>query len=454
MKIIISGCGKIGTTVIGSLVAEGHDIVAIDNNPEVIAEITNIYDVMGLCGNGVDSDILEEAGISEAELFVSFAGSDELNMLSCYLARKLGAKHTIARIRNPEYNDKSLGFMRNHLELSMAINPERLAAHEIFNLLKFPTAVKIEPFSRRYLEMLEIKLREDSFLDGVKLSDIYTKFKAKVLVCCIQRDEEVYIPDGNFVLKSGDKIGITAKHTELQKLFKGVGHLQKPAKNVIILGGGRVAYYLGEMLSNIGTAVKIIDQDEKTCEILSESLPKATIIHGDGAQQEVLLEEGLLNTDAFVSLTGMDEENILLSIFAESKNVPKVIAKVNRSELAEMAENLGLDTIVSPKRIVSDILITYARALKNSVGSNVETLYKLMDGKAEALEFNVREDSRVVGIPLKELKIRKNILIGGIIRDRRKTIIPGGNDMILAGDKVVIIAANHRLHDLSDILEK
>lgn len=451
MKIVIAGCGKIGLTVIGSLVAEGHNIVAIDSSPEVIAEITNLYDVMGLCGNVADSDILFEADVSDADLFVSFTGSDELNMLSCFLARKMGAKNTIARIRAPEYNDHSLSFMKQHLELSMSINPERLAAHEIFNLLKFPTALKIESFSRRYLEIVILKLKEDSFLDGIKLSDLRTKFNAKVLVCCIQRGDEVYIPDGNFVLKSGDKIGITATHTEFQKLFKGAGHVQKQAKNTLILGGGRVSYYLADMLTNIGTAVKVIDQDEKTCEILSEILPKATIIHGNGAQQELLMEEGLLNADAFVSLTGMDEQNILISKFAETQNVPKVIAKVNSDELTSMAEKLGLDSVVSPKKIVSDMLISYVRALQNSLGSNVETLYKIMDDKAEALEFNVRDDFSMAGVPLKDLKIRKNILIGGIIRDR-KTIIPGGNDTILVGDKVVVIAANHRLNDLSDIL--
>lgn len=453
MKIIISGCGKIGATIISSLVAEGHDIVAIDNNPDVVTELTNVYDVMGICGNGVDSDILYEAGVSEADLFVAVAGSDELNMLSCFLARKMGAKHTVARIRNPEYNDKSLGFMKHHLELSMTINPERLAAHDLFNILKFPSAVKIESFSRRYLEIIEIRLKDDSLLDGVKLSDIRAKFNAKVLVCCIQRGDEVFIPNGNFVLKSGDRVGITATHAELQKFFKALGQMQKQAKDVMLLGGGRVSYYLADMLTNIGTSVKIIEQDEKTCELLSELVPKATVIRGDGANQELLIEEGLLNTDAFVSLTGMDEENILISIFAESHNVPKVIAKVNRDELAYMADKLGVDSIVSPKKIVSDLIISYARALQNSMGSNVETLYKLMDDKAEALEFNVKEDSKVIGIQLKDLKLRPNILIGGIIRDR-KTIIPGGNDSINNGDKVVVIAANHRLNDLSDILEK
>ena len=452
MKIIIAGCGKIGSTLVESLVAEGHDIVIIDNSPSVITEITNTYDVMGICGNCVDSDILDEADVSNAELFISVANNDELNMLSCFLARKRGAKNTIARIRTPEYNDKSLDFMKHELELSMSINPELLAAHELFNMLKFPFAVKIESFSRRYLEMIEVRLKDDSFLDGTKLIELRSKFNVKVLVCCILRGDEVFIPDGNFVLKSGDRIGIIANHTEFQKLFKHSGQTQKPAKDIILLGGGRVSYYLAEMLTNIGSNVKIIEKDEKVCESLCEQLPKTTVIHGDGAQQELLIEEGLLKTDAFLSLTGMDEQNILISIFASSHNVPQVIAKVNRDELAGMAEKLGLDTMISPKKIVADQIISYARALQNSLGSSIETLYKCMDGKAEALEFNVRENPRLTGIPLKDLKLRKNILIGGIIRDR-KTIIPGGNDMIMDGDKVVVIAANHRLQDLSDILE-
>jgi len=453
MNIIIAGCGKIGTTIISSLVEEGHNIVVIDNDPSVITEITNIYDVMGISGNCVDSDILNEAGVENAELFISVADSDELNMLSCFIAKNLGAKYTVARIRNPEYNDKSLGFMKKHLQLSMAINPEHLAAQELFNILKFPSAVKIETFSRRYLEMIQIKLKEDSFLDGIKLSDIRTKFDARILVCCIQRGDEVFIPNGNFVLKSGDKIGIMATHSEFQKLFKQAGQAQKQAKNVMVLGGGRVSYYLSEMLTSIGTSVKIIEKDEKICEALCELLPKATIIHGDGAQQELLLEEGLLKTDAFVSLTGIDEENILVAIFALTHNVPKVISKLNRDELIGMAEKLGVESIVSPKKIVSDVIIRYARALQNSMGSKIESLYKFMDDKAEALEFNVVEDAPMINVPLKDLKIRPNILIGGIIRDR-KTIIPNGNDVILSGDRVVVIAANQRLQDLADILEK
>lgn len=453
MKIIISGCGKIGATILESLVAEGHDIVAIDNNQSVIQEITNVYDVMGVCGNCFDSDVLEEAGISEAELFIAAAGSDESNMMSCFLARKLGAKHTIARIRNPEYNDKSLSILRHHFELSMSINPERLAAHEIFNILKFPSAVKIDSFSRRSFEMIEFRLKDDSVLDGLSLSEFREKYKTQVLICCVLRDDEIFIPGGNFVLKSGDKVSLAATHADITKLFKELGLSQKQSKNVMILGGSRISYYLSEMLAGAGISVKIIDRNEKNCELLSDLLPKAVIINADGSQQDLLLEEGLTTMDAFVSLTGMDEENILISIFAATQNVPKVISKVNKDELASMAEKLGLDTIVSPKKIVSDVIIRYARALRNSLGSSVETLYKVMDGHAEALEFIVKDDARIVNIPLKNLRLKKNILIGGITRDRKR-IVPGGNDVILPGDHVIIIAAKQRLQELADILEK
>ncbi len=451
MKIILVGCGKIGTTVVERLVEEGHDIVAIDSDPAILTEITNVHDVMSICGNGADSDILLEAGVQKAELFVAATGSDELNMLSCFLARRLGAQNTIARIRNPEYNDKSLGFLREQLELSLSINPDLLAAQELFNILKFPSAVKIETFSRRNLEMVELRLKPDSALDGLKLSELRETYKAKVLICCVKRDDTVYIPDGNFVLKSNDRIGITAAPVEIQKFLRALGLLKKQARNVMLLGGSRTARYLAEMLLDIGCHVKIIEQDERVATELCEALPDAVVIHGNGAQQELLLEEGLPSLDAFVSLTGMDEENILISIFAASQNVSKVIAKVNRDELTAMAQNLGLDTLVSPKAIVSDLLVSYARALQNSLGSSVETLYKLMEGDAEALEFKVTDDPRLVNIPLKDLSLKPGTLIAGIIRNR-KTVIPGGNDVILPGDRVVIVAAGQRFSDLSDIL--
>lgn len=454
MNIIIVGCGKIGTTLVESLVNEGHDVVAIDNNPSVIADITNTYDVICVAGNGTDCDTLFEAGIEKADMFIAVTGSDELNMLGCYIARSMGAGHTIARIRNPEYNDKSLDFLCKKLGLSMSINPDQLTAREMFDVLKLPGAAKIDSFSGRNFEMIELKLKDDSKLDGVKLQDLRKKIQTKFLICAVQRGEEVYIPDGNFELKSGDKIGVTASPSEMQKFLKVIGFSNKQAKDVMILGASRTGFYLAKMLLNAGNTVKIIELDRTRCDELSDILHDAVIINGDGARQDLLLEEGLQSSDAFVALTGMDEQNILLSYFAASQNVPKVIAKVNRDEFSPTAEILGLDCTVSPRKTIANVIVRYARGLENSIGSSkVETLYKLMDDKAEALEFIVNQDSSIVGIPLKELKTKKNILVAGITRGR-KTVIPAGNDMILAGDHVIILAAGQRVNDLTDILEQ
>ena len=451
MKIIIVGCGKIGVAAIESLVGEGHNVIAIDNRLEVIEEIRDVYDVMCLCSNGADFNTLNEAGIADTDMFIAVTGSDELNMLSCIIAKKMGAKHTVARVRNPEYNDKSLGFIKQQIELSLILNPEYLVAQEIFNILKFPAAVNVETFSRRNFEMAELLLRDNSPIVGMNLIELRKKFQANYLICVVQRGEEVFIPDGNFVLGSGDRIGITADPSEIQKLLKMLGILQKSVRDVMILGGGRIAYYLAKMLLASGNSVKIIDKDRGRCELLSDLLPHARVICGDGTDRELLLEEGLLSSDSFVALTGMDEENILVSILASTKQVKKVIAKVNGSELSDMAEKLGLDCVVTPKHIVSGIISRYARALANSQGSNVETLYKLMDAKVEAAEFNVAADFQYKEIPIRELKIRKDILIAGIIR-KRKAIIPSGDDVIMSGDKVIVIAAKTVLNDLSDIM--
>ncbi|MBE6779106.1 MAG: Trk system potassium transporter TrkA [Ruminococcaceae bacterium] len=451
MKIIVVGCGKIGLTIIKSLVAEGHDVTVVESDPRLLEEVTNIHDVMGVCGNGVDCETLAEAGVDKTDLLVAVTGSDEQNMLSCFVGRRMGAKETIARIRKPEYNDDSLVFFKQQLGLSMAINPERLAADELYHLLKLPSAMKVETFSRRNFEMVEMRLKEDSPFVGQSLSALRGKHKAKFLVCLVQRGNTVYIPDGNFILQAGDHIGLTAASAEIHKLMKSMGLTSKQARNVMILGGSRTAYYLAKRLLTAGSHVKIIESDRALCEELCEALPGAVIINGDGAKQELLLEEGLGDMDAFVSLTGMDEENILLSFFASSHDVPKVVSKVNRDELGALAERLGLDSVVSPRDIIADVLVRYARALQNSMGSNIETLYTLMDDQAEAVEFNVKDDARLVRRPLKELKFKSNILIAGILRNR-SPIIPTGDDMILPGDRVVVMCAGHRLQDLSDIL--
>lgn len=452
MKIVIVGCGKIGKSLIASLVKEGHEVVAVDNNEKKVADVINIYDVIGVCGIGTDATILTEAGADKADIFIAVTGSDEMNMLSCYIAKTLGAENTVARIRDRAYNENSLGFLQQKLGLSMSINPERFAAQDIYNILKLPSAVHIETFSTRNFEFIELILKEDSPLDNIKIMDLRKHQKANFLICAVQREDKVYIPDGNFTLKAGDKIALTAAPTEVLKLMRSLKLTRKQARNIMILGGSRTGYYLAKMLLSSGNSVTIIDKDPERCHELEEALPGANVILGDGAQQEVLLEEGINETDAFVALTGMDEENILISYYAISQNVPKVITKVNRGEFMAIAGRMGLDTIISPRRTITDVMVRYARALQNTVGSNVEKLYKIMDGNAEALLFNVHSEFKYIDIPLKDITFKKNILIAGILRNR-KAIVPTGNDVILAGDKVVIISTDHILYDLADIVD-
>jgi len=452
MNIVIAGCGKIGSTVIASLTAEGHSITAIDTNIKALDAVTDNFDAMTVCGNAADSDALNEAGIDKAELYVALTGSDEVNMLSCFIAKKMGAKYTVARIRNPEYNDQSLGLLRLHLDLAGAVNPDYLAARELYNILKLPSAANVETFSRRNLEMIELRLKPESVLAGLRLMDMRKKYPGQYLVGVVQRDDKVYIPDGNFELSPGDKIGITASPTELHKFLKSIGTTQKQAKSVMIVGAGRTCFYLAKMLLAGGSNVTIIEKDMKRCNEMSDALGGSVVINVDGANQDLLIEAGLENTDAFLSLTGMDEENILLCYYAATKNVPKVIPKVNRDEFALIAEKMGLDTVVSPRKISSNVFVGFARALKNSLGSKIETLYKLMDGKAEALEFDAQDDPSYVRIPLKDIRLKPNTLVAGIIRGR-KTIIPMGNDTILPGDKVVILTAGKRMNDLADIIK-
>ena len=451
MKIILVGCGKIGVALIGALVAEGHDLVVIDNRREVLDELTNQYDVMCMEGNGADCEALLEAGVDKSELFIAVTGSDELNMLMCFLAKRQGAGHTIARIRNPQYNDKSLSFLRQQLDLDLPVNPELLTAQELYHVLKLPAASKVETFSRRSFEMVELRLKEDSPLLGQRLMDLRSRFKAKFLICVVQRENEVIIPRGDFVLHAGDRIGLTADRAELWKLLRATGLAKRQAKNVTLLGGSRIAFYLAKMLLNSGTDVTLIDTDKSICHKFSDLLPGIRVYCGDGTQRELLQEAGLLEQNAFVTLTGMDEENIIVAYYARTQKVSQVIAKVNRDEMAAMAEQMGLESVISPKTVVVNVVLRYVRALQSSMGSSIENLYQLMEGRAEALEFIVQGETGYTGIPLKSLRQKKNVLIGGILRDR-KAIIPAGDDMILPGDHVVVIAGHRRLNALEEIL--
>lgn len=450
MNIIVAGCGKIGTVLIERLLEDGHDITAVDVEKTCIDSVANNYDIIGVCGNCADPDTLREASVESADVFIAATETDETNMVSAFFAKRMGAKHTIARIRRTEYNDGDISFIRKELELSRTINPEQAAARSIYNILKMPSASKIETFATRSLEMIEIKLRDNSPLSGLTLKQIREKHNGTYLICAVKRGETTTIPNGDFVLQSGDKTGIIAPHSELTKLLKKLGFINQKMSDVMILGGSRIACYLAKSLAATAS-VKILEQNKDRCVLLSKELPRCEIINSDGAHSEILAEEGLKDMDAFVALTGLDEENILMSVYANSLGVPKVVTKVNRNELAGMSELLGLDSIFSPGKLVADTVVSYVRALQDAPGGKVETLYKLMDDTAEALEFIASESFSASGRKLMETKFRSNILVAGIIRNG-ETIIPSGTDCIMPGDRVIIISARQGIKALSDIL--
>ncbi len=454
MKIIIVGGGNVGKTIIESMLKEKHEVILVDNDPAVVGNVTNLYDVMGICANGTEYEKLLEAGADKADLFIAVTGSDELNMLSCFAAKKIGARHTVARVRNSEYNTASWGFMKQQLEISMAVNPEKLAAEAIYDILKLPSATKVESFTARSFEMIEIIVKKGSAIDGMTLVDLRKKFSEKFLVCVVQRENDVFIPNGTFKVLSGDKIGVMVTNDGAHSILKKFGYPAKEAKNIMLIGASKTALYLADMLIKGRSSVKIIEKDPEVCDIVCERLSsKASVVCGDGMSREILLEEGVDGLDALVALTDRDEENILISFYALSKQVQKVIAKVNRNELSSISENLGLETTFSPKNIVADILVRYARAIGNSIGSKVETLYSLFGGNAEALEFNVEQDFEFAGVPIKKLETKPGILIAGITRGD-EALIPGGDDCILSGDKVIVVAKGERLCNLSDILKR
>lgn len=450
MNIVVVGDGKVGYTLTEQLSREGHDMVVIDNSSKALSNSTNALDVIGIHGNGVSYQVQKEAGVDKADLLIAATSSDEINMLCCMVAKKLGAKNTIARVRNPEYAMQMV-FLKEELGLSLVINPEQAAAAEISRILRFPSALKVDTFARGRVELVEYKLREGTPLDGLPLYALSRKYRFKILICAVQRGAEVYIPTGDFILRTGDKLTITATPKEIEGFFKAIGAFSQRVKDVMIIGGGRITFYLALRLIESGIRVKVIEQDEKKCMELSDYLPKAMIIHGDGTDRELLSEEGIASVDAFVTLTGMDEENIIISMYAAAQHVKKVITKVSRTDFADMLSGSGLDTFIIPKSITATQIVRYVRAMQNSLGSNVETLYQIVNGKVEALEFHAREKARCIGVPLKDLALVRELLIACIIRKGR-IIVPGGDDSILAGDSVVVVTTNGGLDDLDDIL--
>ncbi len=451
MKIIIVGCGKVGTTLAEQLNRENHDITLIDTNEEAIQNISDSADVMGVTGNGAVYQVQMEAGIQDADLLIATTNSDELNMLCCLIAKKAGNCHTIARIRNPEYSSE-IRYTREELNLSLAINPELAAAREIARLLRFPSAIKIEPFAKGRIELLKFLIPEHSLLNDMRVMDVVNRLKSNVLICVVERGNDVVIPDGNFVMKKGDKISFIASHQESADFFKKAGVDNNIVKSAMFVGGGKLTHYLCRLLEDTKIKIKIIERDEERCRQLSELLPKAMIIHGDGTDEQLLLEEGIRQTEAFASLTGFDEENIMLSLYASSQSKAKLITKVNKIAFENVINSLNLGSLIQPKMLTAEIILQYVRAMQNSMGSsNIETLYKIAADKAEALEFRVKEGSPVLGIPLEKLKLIDNLLVACI--NRGGTIItPRGKDTVEAGDTVIVVTTHTGLNDLTDIL--
>lgn len=451
MKIVIIGDGKVGHKVATELSEEEYDVVIIDQNEERIKKASNTLDILCFHGDGADVEILKAADVQHADLVIACASSDELNMLSCLISRRLGARHTIARVRNPIYFEQ-IDILKEDLRLSMAVNPELEAANEISRVLIFPAATKVENFVKGRVELVEFPLKKGSAVDGLSLKEIYRKYQIKVLVCAVQRGKEVYIPDGEFTLQAGDKLNMVASHLELERFFKAIGHLSSRIRKVFIVGGGRLGYYLAKQLISLKMQVKIIDKDYDKCEELSEKLPEVTIIHGNARDHELLMEENIQEADAFVALTGNDEENMLMALYAKTQGVGKIIAKVNEENLVSLVDSLGIDSVVSPKLATADTILGYVRARQNSYGSaNVETMYQLVGGRVEAMEFLIRADAGYVDLPLKELSIKQNNLIAAIARGR-DVIIPGGNDVLKPGDSVVIVTKNQKIQSMEDIL--
>ena len=452
MNIIIAGCGKVGRALAEQLSREGHDITVIDVREQLVENISTSYDVLGIVGNGASFNVQSEAGIRDADLLVAVTGQDELNLLCCLIAKKAGGCHTIARVSNPVYS-REISFIREELGLSMTINPEYAAATEIARILRFPSAIKIDTFSKGRVELIKFLVPENSPIDNCCLIDISHKIKTDVLVCAVERKDEVVIPNGCFVIKAGDTISIVASPTKARDFIKEIGVRAHQVGNAMIVGGGTMAYYLAEQLLSMGIHVKIIERDEERCEQLSELLPKAMIIHGDATNQNILLEEGIQNSEAFVSLTGIDEGNIFLSLFAQSCSKAKVITKINRISFGDIINDFQLGSLIYPKFITSEYITRYVRAMQNSLGSNVETLYHLIENKVEALEFHIHEGAPVVDIALEDLPIRDNTLIACI--NHAGTIIrPNGKTKISVGDTVIIITTHKGLGDIKDILQK
>lgn len=450
MNIIIAGCGGVGSTLAEQLTAEGHEITIIDQESKNIQVVTAQYDVMGVQGNSTSYVTQMEAGIDKADLLIAVTNHDEVNMLTCLIAKKAGNCQTIARVRSPQYFTE-IDYIRDELGLSMAVNPEFAAAQEISRLIQIPSAMEVDTFAKGRVNLVKIQILEGSVLDQLMLADFSSKIGTDALVCIVEREKEVYIPGGDFVLRVGDKIYVTMQIAALNDFLNKIGIKEKPIKKVMIAGGGTLGYYLGKILTEARIQVKIIEQNEKRCAQLSELIPKAMIIHGNATDKQLMIEEDIETTDAVVAATNFDEENLLLALYVNKVSSAKMITRINRLSFEDVLGDLPIGSAVTPKDITAEYIIRYIRSMQNSYGSNVETLYRMVDNRVEALEFNVDSEAKVTRATLGELKIKKNTLICCIHRNK-KIIRPAGHDRIQPGDSVVVVTTNRGLNGIDEIL--
>ncbi|MCR5398580.1 MAG: Trk system potassium transporter TrkA [Lachnospiraceae bacterium] len=450
MNIIIVGCGKVGSALVERLAGEGHNITLIDKDAAKIQAVTNMYDVMGLVGNGGSYGVQVEAGIDTADLFIAVTDSDELNLLCCTVAKREGKCVTIARVHTPEYS-KEAGFLKEKLGLEMIINPEYEAAKVMSRTLSLPMAEEVSSFAHGQVEMIKIRIPEGNTLDGMKIKDLGRDVTTNVVICAVEREGEVFIPSGMFILRAGDLISFVATRKDARGFLKKIGLKTGQIRDALIVGGGKDAYYLAEQLIRAGIEVSIIERNADKCEALSIMLPKAVIINDDGTNEEVLKEAGLHNIQAFIPLTGIDEENIILSLYAKRMSEAKVITRVSRNNFKSIVNTMDLGSVIFPKYVISDAIVAYVRARMNSMDCNIETLYHIFGSRAEAIEFMVENESAVTGKKLSDMKFKNNLRIA-YIRRKNNIIFPGGDDEIHVGDSVMVVTTNTGFQDIQDIL--
>lgn len=451
MKIIIIGCGTVGSGICLQIAKEGHDITVIDDREQAVSDISSVCDVIGVVGSGIDLSVLRKAGVENADLVISVTPSDEVNLLSCLTARKLGARNTIARVGNPDYTEM-LQLVKQDMALAMTVNPELSAAKKIYRMLRYPSAAKVETFYRGKVELVEFAVTANSPFCNKSLFDLRSSLKMNFLVCGVLRAGEMIIPSGHFVLQEGDIIGVTASDDELNRLFKAAKMFKQPPKNVIIVGGGPVTYHLEGMLKKSKIHSTVIESEKTRCYELTDAY-NSTVVCDDGTKQEVLLAEGIERTDAFLALADKDEQNVIMSMYARSKKVPKIITLIHKLSYVDFFAASDLQSIVTPKSITATDILQYVRALSDDADSEIEALHKIMDGHAEAIEFSIKQEIEgITDIPLKDLRPRSGILIACLIRGR-KVVIPSGLDAIHKGDTVLIVTASDtQLTNVKDIL--